>query len=158
MNKIPDLVESLKAKFQSKLRVDKELAKALYCIFENTEYVHKKTGYTFSCTFRAGARIVAEIRDLGETYIDFYCSRPYNHLYPSEMVYELQSKKYAKAYKMIKKCGWIVPRLTLTEKIDFKRSKKKYFEEIENDIRTAKTEKAKEVLRKIGEMMRKWLK
>lgn len=105
--KEPNLIECLKDKFQDKLRKDGNLAVSLYASICNQEYIHKKTGYTFFPTWRCAGGIVADIRDVGEEYTDFYCSGGENGV-------------YKKAYKLIKKCGWVIRKYTLTERIDYR--------------------------------------
>ena len=123
MQKVPDLIECLKAKFQDRLRNDRDLAKILYASMCNCEYVHKKTGYTFCPTWRVAGRLVAEIRDVGEKYTSFYCSGGENGV-------------YKKPYKLIKKCGWRIRPLTLTERIDRRIERKELKKALKQNIKT----------------------
>jgi hypothetical protein len=45
----------------------------LYAALCNVPWKHLETGDTFSCTWRTAGAIVADIRDRGECYLDFYC-------------------------------------------------------------------------------------
>jgi len=122
IKQIPDLAKCLKNKFQDKLRKDKHLAELLYASLCNQEYVHKKTGWFYSCTWRSAGRIIAEIRDVGEDYIDFYCSGGENCV-------------FKKPYKLIKKCGWRLKPYTLTEKIDQRNEAKKMRKDLKARIK-----------------------
>ena len=136
--KDPDLVACLKAKFQDVLRNDRSLAESLYASLCNQEYVHKKTGYTFFPSWRVAGGIVADIRDLGEDYIAFYCSGGENGVYKS-------------AYKLIKKCGWVIKKLTLTERIDYRRSIKKLKKDLKGDLKRTDDERAIKLLKMLLE-------
>ncbi len=74
-----NILKSLKDKMQ-----DKSFAEDVYRALCNVKW--KKIGYvpkdecditrdcTFACSWRYAGGVVAEIRDCGENYLDFYCS------------------------------------------------------------------------------------
>lgn len=58
--------------FLACLRLDKTFAHALYCALENQAWGGDGK-QTFTCSFRYAGGLVAELRELGEGYMDFYC-------------------------------------------------------------------------------------
>jgi hypothetical protein len=57
----------------NRLRSDDALADELYCALCNADWVHDD-GTEWSGSWRYSAGVVAELRELGECYLDFYCS------------------------------------------------------------------------------------
>jgi hypothetical protein len=53
---------------------DQLYAVNLYRIMCNNEFTCAKKKEPWSCTWRSAGAIVAELRDIGEDYMDFYCS------------------------------------------------------------------------------------
>lgn len=51
-----------------------DYAQAFYAAFCNIIWVHRKSKQEFSYSWRASGGLVARIRNMGEDYIDFYCS------------------------------------------------------------------------------------
>lgn len=51
---------------------DDEFAQELYAAMCNMQWV--KNGIHWGCTWRSSGGIVAELRNQGENYMDFYCS------------------------------------------------------------------------------------
>lgn len=57
--------------FRPKLK-DRNYAKALYAALCNNEF--EKDGKKWSCTWRYAGGLVADLRNEGEDYLDYYCS------------------------------------------------------------------------------------
>lgn len=57
-----------------RVRDDDSFAQKLYASLCNTVWINKSTNDIYSCTWRYAGRFVAEIRDKGEDYLNFYCS------------------------------------------------------------------------------------
>lgn len=57
----------------NRLRADDALADELYCALCNSDWRHDD-GTQWSGSWRYSAGLVAELRALGECYLDFYCS------------------------------------------------------------------------------------
>ncbi|MEM7156161.1 MAG: hypothetical protein AAF799_25130 [Myxococcota bacterium] len=55
---------------------DIEFAREFYAAMCNMDWVKTDASSAFGCTFRTAGRIVAELRGIGEEYIDFYGSGP----------------------------------------------------------------------------------
>ena len=53
---------------------DIDYANALYASLCNMKWQHISSGDIYSCTWRYAGGIIAELRDKGESYIDFYCN------------------------------------------------------------------------------------
>ncbi len=51
---------------------DDRYAFALNFCFYNTNFIHEQSGQTWKCSMRQAGAIVAELRGLGESYLDFY--------------------------------------------------------------------------------------
>lgn len=66
-----DLELDLRA-LAERARVD-AFADELYCSLCNVDWVHDD-GAKWSCTWRYAGGVVADLRNVGEDYIDFYCS------------------------------------------------------------------------------------
>lgn len=64
-----DLMDS--DEFKQKLRVDENFAQAFYCALENQAW--GKDGDVYTCSFRYAGGLVANLRCMGEGYMDFYC-------------------------------------------------------------------------------------
>jgi hypothetical protein len=56
------------------IKKDKVVAQQLYAAMCNTLWFHKDNKLPWSASWRASGGIVAEMRDCGENYIDWYCS------------------------------------------------------------------------------------
>lgn len=54
--------------------MDDSYAQALYAALCNVIWVHKETSEQYSCTWRYAGELIAGLRDVGENYLDFYCS------------------------------------------------------------------------------------
>ena len=67
-----DLVEDLRA-LAPRARDDTAFADELYCAFCNADWVHDD-GTEWHGSWRYAAGVVADLRDHGECYLDFYCS------------------------------------------------------------------------------------
>ena len=76
-NSISQFESALKSSAHIKtLCQDDDFAYDLYAGLCNIEYHSKDNILERSLvSWRQSARLVAEIRDIGETYLDFYCSR-----------------------------------------------------------------------------------
>jgi hypothetical protein len=68
-----DLFEKDLEKLKDKLE-DLSYAKALYAALCNMKWVNDKIEGEVHITWRSSGSVVAELRDKGEDYIDFYCS------------------------------------------------------------------------------------
>jgi len=66
--------EKLKEHLTEKLQEDDEFAKHLYASLCNTNWFNKKSNDVYSCSWRYAGGIVAELRNKGEDYLNFYCS------------------------------------------------------------------------------------
>ena len=53
---------------------DKEFATDVYRALCNMRWKKLDVDYHYSCSWRYAGRLVAEIRDVDEGYLDFYCS------------------------------------------------------------------------------------
>ena len=54
-----------------------DYAKAFYAALCNVQWLHftkKSEDEAYGCTWRYAGGLIAEMRDCGESYIDFYCS------------------------------------------------------------------------------------
>lgn len=54
------------------MRDHRPFAKAVYAALCNVEWMHED-GTRFATTWRMAGQIVADLRGLGEDYLDFYC-------------------------------------------------------------------------------------
>lgn len=70
-----------------------EYANALYAALCNVKWVNRKTKKEYSCTWRFAGGIVAELRNKGESYLDFYCGGN-------------EGKIREDIYKDMRKLGW----------------------------------------------------
>ena len=68
-----DLESDLRA-LSSRLRDDHSFADEMYCALCNTDWTHLD-GTTWHRSWRYSAGLVADLRDRGEDYFDFYCTR-----------------------------------------------------------------------------------
>ena len=69
----PDLETDLMSSARiAKLVMERRFAEDLYRAFCNTRWF--RNGKEWGCTWRGAGGIVADLRDRGEEYIDFYCS------------------------------------------------------------------------------------
>ncbi|MGO9751500.1 MAG: hypothetical protein ACLP8S_00950 [Solirubrobacteraceae bacterium] len=66
-------LESDLSALANRLRTDDAFADELYCALCNSDWVHDN-GTEWSGSWRYSAGVVAELRELGECYLDFYCS------------------------------------------------------------------------------------
>jgi hypothetical protein len=57
-----------------RMREDSAFACRVYGSLGNVEWQHAQA--TYSCSFRYAGELIAEMRDQGEDYLDFYCSSP----------------------------------------------------------------------------------
>jgi hypothetical protein len=57
----------------ARIRADDAFADELYCALCNTDWQHDD-GTEWSGSWRYAAGLMAELRELGECYLDFYCS------------------------------------------------------------------------------------
>jgi len=53
---------------------DDSYAVALYRALCNIKWKKAGTDYIYSCSWRYAGGLIAEIRDIGEDYLNFYCS------------------------------------------------------------------------------------
>jgi hypothetical protein len=67
-----DLENDLRSPKVMKAVQDLEFAKELYAAFCNVSWY--KNGIEWGCSWRYAGEIVAELRNVGEDYLDFYCS------------------------------------------------------------------------------------
>ena len=51
-----------------------DLATELYRAMSNMRWKHVTTGTEWSCSWRYAGGVVAQLRSVGEGYMDFYCS------------------------------------------------------------------------------------
>lgn len=58
--------------FSEKIK-EEEFARKLYDCLCNTIWYNKRTNDIYSCSFRYAGGLVAELRNQGEDYMDFYC-------------------------------------------------------------------------------------
>lgn len=56
---------------------DDEIATQLWSALANVEWYHPESGESASYSFRAAGGLVADLRDMGENYLDWYCCGPY---------------------------------------------------------------------------------
>ena len=54
--------------------VDDEYATDMYNALCNMRWKNKSTGEVYSCSWRYAGGLIAEIRNKGEDYMNFYCS------------------------------------------------------------------------------------
>jgi len=66
-------LESDLSALADRLRADNTFADDLYCALCNSDWLHND-GTQWSGSWRHFAAVVAEVRELGECYLDFYCS------------------------------------------------------------------------------------
>jgi len=59
---------------------DKEYAVDMYSALCNMRWKNKSTGEIYSCSWRYAGGLIADIRDVGENYMDFYCSGNEGHV------------------------------------------------------------------------------
>lgn len=60
---------------RDRLREDRDFAVDIYRALCNMQWQNKKDPENiFGCSWRYAGGLVADIRDLGENYLDFYCS------------------------------------------------------------------------------------
>jgi hypothetical protein len=59
--------------FSEKVK-EKDFARKLYDCLCNTVWYNKLTDDIYSCSFRYAGGLIAEMRDQGEDYLDFYCN------------------------------------------------------------------------------------
>ena len=57
-----------------KLKEDIGYAEAMYASLCNMKWKHISSGDIYSCTWRYAGGLIAELRDKGENYLDFYCN------------------------------------------------------------------------------------
>jgi len=65
--------EDLK-KLKNKMVKDIDFAKDVYKALCNTQWREADGSYVYGCTWRYAGGLIAEIRNRGETYLDFYLS------------------------------------------------------------------------------------
>ena len=143
IRELPDLIKCLKSKFKDMLIKDRDLAVSLYASLCNCVYVHKKTGWEFSISWRSAGGAIADIRDLGEEYQAFYCSGGENGV-------------YKKSYKLIKQCGWIIKPLTLTERIDSRIERKELKKQLKQSIKENINPRMTKLFKVQLEWLKKW--
>lgn len=68
-----DFTDDLRAAFRPQVKTDRQLAVEIYCAMCNVAWRHED-GSRFSCSWRTAGGIVADLRNLGEDYLHFYCS------------------------------------------------------------------------------------
>jgi hypothetical protein len=56
------------------LKEDEEFAKDVYRALCNMRWRMKRTPFKYSCSWRYAGGLIAQLREQGEDYIDFYCS------------------------------------------------------------------------------------
>jgi hypothetical protein len=66
-------LESDLSALANRLRADDAFAEELYCALCNSDWRHDD-GTQWSGSWRYSAGVVAQLRELGECYLDFYCS------------------------------------------------------------------------------------
>jgi len=59
---------------------DEEYAVDMYRALCNMRWENKSTGKIYSCSWRYAGGLIADIRDVGENYMDFYCSGNEGHV------------------------------------------------------------------------------
>jgi len=59
--------------FSEKLK-DMDFARKLYDCLCNTVWYNETTHDIYSCSFRFAGGLIADMRDVGEDYMDFYCN------------------------------------------------------------------------------------
>lgn len=59
---------------------DIKLAEKFYSALCNITWKHKGTNEEYSCSWRYSGGLIAEIRNLGEGYLDFYCAGNEGHV------------------------------------------------------------------------------
>lgn len=74
---------------------DETFAKNLYASLCNVQWV--KNSELYGASFRRVAALVAELRNRGETYLDFYMSGSEGHIFP-EIKEKLQSLGWSPKY------------------------------------------------------------
>lgn len=65
--------EDLCCLYEYRIKSDDDFAKQVYQAITNVDWEHKESQWTFSRTFRAAGDLIADIRDKGEIYLDWYC-------------------------------------------------------------------------------------
>lgn len=65
--------ELLKKIFSEQVK-EEDFARKLYDCLCNTIWFNKHTGDIYSCSWRYAGGLVADLRNVGEDYIDFYCN------------------------------------------------------------------------------------
>jgi len=96
--------EVLTKNLSKKIQEDDVFAQALYASLCNTVWFNKSTDDIYSCSWRYAGGFVANIRDKGEDYMDFYCSGG-EGCYHSEVNKELNKIGYSSVKEP--SCGFI---------------------------------------------------
>lgn len=72
---------------------DIKFANALYGSLCNTIWYNKTTEDIYSCSWRYAGGLVADLRNVGENYLDFYCNGE-EEIYHSEVYTEIEKLGY----------------------------------------------------------------
>ncbi len=62
------------------MKEDRIFATDIYKALSNMRWRSKVTDDIYSCTWRFAGGLVAQIREMGENYLDFYCSGDEGHV------------------------------------------------------------------------------
>lgn len=92
--KIKKFKDIVKENLTDKVKNDDSFAQNLYASLCNTIWVNKSTNDIYSCSWRYAGSFVANIRDIGEDYLDFYCSGG-------------EGRKHSEVYNALKKLGYV---------------------------------------------------
>lgn len=72
-----DLFEEMLARtFGARMKTDDTLCKEIWSALANVTWHHIASKQEYSCSFRYGGGLIAEVRGHGD-YMDWYCSGPY---------------------------------------------------------------------------------
>ena len=74
LKRVNEKFEKDLARLVPKLKKDEEFATDVYRALCNMRWRSKWTPFKYSCSWRYAGGLVADLRDQGEDYIDFYCS------------------------------------------------------------------------------------
>lgn len=66
--------EDMLYELKDRLREDDQFARELYCAICNMQWAHDDYEELYSCSWRYAGGLVADIRKMGEGYLDYYCS------------------------------------------------------------------------------------
>jgi hypothetical protein len=70
--------------FLNALRQDDRFARAMYWVFRNRTFVESKSGGIWQCGDRQASRLVANLRGMGESYLDYFGRTEFGGVWPDD--------------------------------------------------------------------------